>query len=648
LPGSVPVICEFNRVAEFFITLLVGKNEAGKTAILQALHALRPQNEAKTTFDVTQEYPRRFVTRFDERHPDGRAIVVQTWWQLNNEARRLLTDEFGESALIGDEFQICKYYDDNGSTHWTMPISEENAVRNLIDQAQFNAVEKKAVGDAKTVKALIEAINGLSEKTAKHTALLTRASQYRDHSVTKKAIDLINDLVPRFFYTSHYDRMNGQISVDALLSQRARQTAQIGDRIFLDFLELAGTSLDELRTATRYEALVAKCEAASNDITEQIFAYWTQNDALEVKLDFSEGRTEDPAPFDSGTVVRARVWNGLHRASVPFSERSAGFVWFFSFLVQFAAMRAEAGNVIILLDEPGLTLHGKAQADLLRYIQEELLSYHQVIFSTHSPFMVPADRLLTVRIVEDVVDRSKPRPEVKGTKVREDVLVTDRDTLFPLQGALGYDLTQSLFVGKHTLLVEGPSDILYLQALSSALKLRGRTGLDARWTLCPSGGIGNIRPFVSLFGSNHLDIAVLADHVKSDIKKIEELRRSQILEAGRVLTVAQFAGKDEADIEDLFSPVLFTTIVNSAYGLPESLRLTAQALVDAAPNTNRQVKQAEAAFNVMPQSIPTYDHFTPSAWLIRNGSLLDTISDDISETLDRAEALFNAVNSLLE
>ncbi|MCP5916416.1 hypothetical protein NL317_30810, partial [Klebsiella pneumoniae] len=80
----------------------------------------------------------------------------------------------------------------------------------------------------------------------------------------------------------------------------------------------------------------------------------------------------------------------------------------------------------------------------------------------------------------------------------------DPDTLFPLQGALGYEITQSLFVGKHTMLLEGPGDILYIQALSDALKRRGRTGLDTRWTLCPAGGIDKIRPFVAMFSGNAL------------------------------------------------------------------------------------------------------------------------------------------------
>mgnify|MGYP002039314427 FL=1 len=103
---------------------------------------------------------------------------------------------------------------------------------------------------------------------------------------------------------------------------------------------------------------------------------------------------------------------------MPLSERSAGFVWFFSFLSQFKQMRKRNPGAIILLDEPGLTLHGKAQADLLRYIIERLLPDHQVIYSTHSPFMVPADRLADVRVVEDVVTYDqRRRPTVKGTQL---------------------------------------------------------------------------------------------------------------------------------------------------------------------------------------------------------------------------------------
>ena len=129
--------------------------------------------------------------------------------------------------------------------------------------------------------------------------------------------------------------------------------------------------------------------------------------------------------------------------SVPFSERSAGFIWFFSFLVKFAQIKKNRGNVIILLDEPGLTLHGTAQQDLLRYFAEQLAPKHQLIYSTHSPFMVPANHLASVRTVEDVVVRDdRARKISQGTKIRADVLTTDPQTNFPIFGAMGFEVTQ--------------------------------------------------------------------------------------------------------------------------------------------------------------------------------------------------------------
>jgi predicted ATPase len=628
------------------LTCLVGKNEAGKTAILTALQSIRPFGKAQTAFALTKDYPRRFVTRFESRHKDTPAEVVRTWWKLEEPELAILRNEFGDESITRDELEIVKSYNCKGTT-WDTPISHPKAIQTLMDRAGLTAAERKKFKMTHWSPYLATEIEKLAEKTVKEAELLKLISAYRDKNVGVGAIDLLDPFVPRFFYVSHYDRMNGQISVSKLIADQKKDEVTSGDKIFLDFLKLAGTSLDDLQEATEYEDLKAKCEAASNDITEQIFKYWTQNDSLEVNLDFAEAKSDDPAPFDSGTVVHARVWNVLHRASVPFSERSAGFVWFFSFLVQFAAMREQAGNVIILLDEPGLTLHGKAQADLLRYINVELLPHHQVLLTTHSPFMVPADNFASVRVVEDVIDRSSARPVVRGTKVRSDVLATDPDTLFPLQGALGYDLAQSLFVGKNTLLVEGPSDILYLQALSAALKRRKREGLDSRWVICPTGGLDKVRSFVSLFGGNKLNVAVLTDLAKSDRKKIEDLKRSAILSSDNIHTYAEFVGHEEADVEDLFTPAIFAQIVNGAYSLAKCYQITPAKLSSAGENIVRQVKQVEAIFAVMPQTIPEYDHFTPASWLIANSAMLDGDGEELSITLDRAEAAFRLYNKLL-
>lgn len=260
--------------------------------------------------------------------------------------------------------------------------------------------------------------------------------------------------------------------------------------------------------------------------------------------------------------------------------------------------------------------------------------------------MVAPDRLMSSRIVEDRVEQKGPRRVPIGTKVREDVLMRDPDTLFPLQGALGYEVSQSLFVGKNTLLVEGPGDILFLQALSDASRRRKRTHLDARWTLCPAGGIDKIRPFVSLFGGKSLNVAVLSDQGASDRKKVEDLKRSNVLKAGQFFTILDFVQQDEADIEDLFDPDLYVEMLNECYVLPGPLQLTVASLEAASPSP-RLVKKAEAAFAVMPPAIEEFDHFAPAAWLIRNPQVLDDDTDPVNRTLERAQKVFETFNALL-
>lgn len=639
-------ILDTGKISIGELCCLVGKNEAGKTATLTALQSIRPFGEAQTTFDVTQDYPRRFATRYKERHPDTDAVVVETWWEISETAFQILADEFGGEAIISREIKISKYYNQE-STTWSLPIDEHLAIEHAIVAQRLNAVEKKVVEKATTVTELIHLVKEQGGTSEKLKALSKQFEEYRNHSVFARGIDLISDLVPTFFYTSHYDRMSGQLSAQKIFQDQQHHRVDPGDEIFMNFLRLAGTNLEELTRSPRYEELNAKCEAASADITDQIFQYWSQNNYLEVQVHLNEGRPEDPAPFNAGAVARARVYNKLHRASVPFSERSAGFVWFFSFLVQFAMMRRQTDNVIILLDEPGLTLHGKAQEDLLRYIEKELLPSHQVIYSTHSPFMVPPRRLADCRVVEDVVKLTdSTRPESLGTKITEDVMSTDKDTLFPLQGALGYSVTQSLFMGENSLLVEGPSDILYLQAFSNELERRGRKGLSPKWIMCPAGGIDNIKPFVSLFHGNHLNVAVLSDQGQGEKGKIERIRRSEILTGERFYTVSELLDRSEADIEDIIHPELFCEIINNAYKLENDHKITPEKLREA-DGSLRQVKQAEAYFRCLPTQFPEYSHHRPADWLIRNPDILERENQAINDTLNKVEKIFSIYNNII-
>lgn len=630
------------------VTCLVGKNEAGKSAILLALAALNPHPLTPAILDRERDYPRRSLTQFDERHPDGKATALKTTWTLSAEDLQAVEDEVGPGVLTSPIVTISRNY--GAGIEVDAELNFVAALAHLYDKFNLGESERAVIAGASTTSELINLLPKVESPTTAHNELKAYLAQ--KGAVTGRVSKLVIERMPKFMYFAAYDRMDGAIQIEQtrqlIDNGKINQDDHRGEKLFAEFLEYAGVSIDEIANVATYETFNAKLQGASNNITDQILEYWTQNPDLSVSVRVEQARPGDPAPFNSGTIARARIDNSLHRVDTPFSERSAGFVWFFSFLVKFARVRSEGTPVVLLLDEPGLTLHGKAQADLLRFFDEKLAPHHQIVYSTHSPFMVPGNDLTSVRVVEDQVDVSPGgRRMPVGTKVRDDVLTRDPDTIFPLQAALGYDIVQSLFVGKNTLLVEGPGDIVYLQALSDALRKRGRTGLDPRWTMCPAGGIDKIRSFVTLFKGNHLNVAVLSDEAKGDRKKIEDLKRTDVLKAGHFYSIADFVGRPEADIEDLFDPMVFTSMLNAAYALPEDLALTPATLAAADPATERLVKKAEAAFNVMPESIPVFDHFTPAGWLIRNPKFLDAKSKAITDTLDRAEKIFTTFNALL-
>jgi len=632
------------------LTCLVGKNEAGKTAILQAIAGL---NHPATPFEyeLERDYPKRYLARYNMRHGSEEAEIISSVWTLDENEIDNLRSEFGPESVIGKTVGVRRTYNSKVK-FWTLPIDEAKAVAFLISQRGFSAAEKSQVGAPATLDSLIAKLTELLDNP-KHKALFDVVSSYPSKCVFAKARQVLEPNFPQFMYFSNYDRMNAIVhlpTLSACANDRTlfKKEELRGDRLFWEFLEYSGVPLADILGSTTFESFNAKLQAASNVLTEEILEYWTQNQDIEIRVSVSEGLRDDPLPFNSGAVGRARIYNILHKADTSFSERSAGFTWFFSFLIKFDRVKKDTNSkVFLLLDEPGLTLHGLAQADLLRFFSEKLEPHHQIIYSTHSPFMVPHENLMASRIVEDLVkvdERGRRTPT--GTMVREDVLKADKDSIFPLQGALGYSLTQSLFIGKHTMLVEGPGDILYLQALSAELIRRGRTGLDPKWVMCPAGGIDKIQSFVSLFAGNRIDVIALSDFTKKDRNKIEALRKSQIIKDGGVLTIADFVNQEEADIEDLFHPELYCDIVNKSYALEGDMLLNPTKLQAADEGTERQVKRAEAFFNILPESISLYNHFTPAAWLLVNPTVLSGDSESVIKTLERAETLFKSINNL--
>jgi AAA domain, putative AbiEii toxin, Type IV TA system len=392
-------------------------------------------------------------------------------------------------------------------------------------------------------------------------------------------------------------------------------------------LNAAGAEKDYVLNP-EYETRKRELENVANGITEEVLKYWTTNPELRVEIDISQQTVSAPNPPGGQMTVldelRVRLYDNRHLLSLPFDERSTGFRWFFSFLAAFSKYLYSNEPVILLLDEPGLGLHARAQKDFLRFIDERLGKRCQVIYSAHSPFMVQPGKLERVRLVED-------RGRENGSMVSADVLATDPDTLFPLQGALGYDLAQHLFIGQANLVVEGTSDFAYLTILSDWLREKGRTALDERWSIVPVGGADMVPTFVALLGL-HLDVTVLVDARKSGHQRLSALAQEGYLADKRIITIGEILGRPAADIEDLFKTEDYLGIYNAAFN-------KAHAPVNL-PGSDPIVSRIARA-----EGIERFYHGKPADVLIRRR---DQFLPKLSErTLANFEALFKRVNQTL-
>ena len=371
----------------------------------------------------------------------------------------------------------------------------------------------------------------------------------------------------------------------------------------LGLLSLARIEIDQLLNPDRTQELVNKIEGAGNHLSKKVLKYWSQNKHLQMKFDVRVGRSGDPEGMKSGINIWAKVYDNKRWVTTNLSSRSKGFVWFFSFLSWYSQVKREDQNVILLLDEPGLFLHAKAQSDLLRYFEEEIKPFHQLIYTTHSPFMVDSTNFGRVRIVQDISIDSEDElsEDEEGTKVINDFSSATDDSLFPLQGALGYEIHQTLFVGPNCLIVEGTSDLLYIQTISGILDKKGRTTLSDEWTITPVGGSDKVPTFVALLGSqNNLNIATLIDFQKKDEQKISNLFKKKLLDKKKVLTFADFVTNDEADIEDIFDFDFYVELLNLEYknDLPKKLKVA-----DIKSMHPRAIVKMESYFEESPMKV---------------------------------------------
>ncbi|MFD2024187.1 AAA family ATPase [Promicromonospora aerolata] len=609
------------------VTTLVGMNESGKSAMLDALYRLNPVYG--DTFVERDDYPRWRWKRDGRSENLSEVSPIEATFDLDQDDLAALSDALGTGVAAPKTVTVGRQYDD---ALWVdIDIDIDRFMRNVLEghpdldkilRTHATVTELRealAPVPAAAVSDEAELDDPEDDSPVANAAALERIKSLvgRNDDLNMIAREVVAARMPQFFRFAGYQNLEGRVDVATLRTQEDEEPGASPKQTARALLRLAETDIDSV-TDAEFESRTAELEAVSSDLSREMAEYWSTNPELRIRVEI-EAETV-PQPQGQTIVARYlnfRVEDRKHDFTNNFALRSSGYQWFFSFLAAFSEFEEREDDVVILLDEPALTLHAKAQRDFLRFINDRLAPIGQVIYTTHSPFMV--EQIERVRVVED-------RGEDIGSVTSSDALEVGEDSAFPLQAALGYDLSQNLFIGERNLLVEGPSDLAYFDVISRYLRDQGREGLDDRWRILPAGGASNVPAFVSLLGRK-VSVTVLLDSGTEGGGKVEAAIKANKIDGGRVVFVGAVLDQKHSDIEDLFGVGDYLSLYNAAFAKKHKVG-------DLPDHPDRLLLRLEALDG-------KFDHWRPAEVLLRDPTKVEKLSQT---TLNNFEALARKIN----
>lgn len=566
-------------------TILVGPNEAGKTAILQAIQQINAPVGVKG-FNPLRDYPRAKYTQISrgELKPDDIEVVTATFvldkadldfapekikgQPIAYTFTRYLSNTWRHS-LVG---VATPYYKDikndllRLAAHLDREIPEgsskprtESLNKLVSDLNQFRYLWSAAEILKPWLEQMLPYVDEENEKeVARWEAIVAALDD--DVEVNKFRLHLHKNR-PVFVLYSNYFRVKPIIHLGNLAKRLEANTLDddaydYGNICLLKLLGFTAQELSDLgkasdpsHTTVDLENYRAKLDqrsyelnAASVELTQQIIKVWNPDDskaeASRLKL------TAD------GQYLKVVVEDNIG-VEVELDQRSEGFQWLVSFfIVFFAEAKGKHKNTVLLLDEPGVSLHALKQREFRKTISM-LADENQTLYSTHSPFLVGPDELDLVRVVE-LTDRAV------GTKVHTTVSSSDPAALLPLQEALGYDLAQSLFASQRNLILEGLTDYWYIEAISNLLKEGGKVALHDKIALVPANTASKIVYFATILTSHNLKVAALLDSDNAGDQAAKQEILVHRLGNKRILRTSDYTVPkiDHAEIEDLLRDTL--------------------------------------------------------------------------------------------
>ncbi len=600
------------------VTAFVGRNESGKTAILKALHKFNPATSEP--YDPQREFPRdRYTRDFVAQGSRGEYWpVCSVEFELDASITASISEDLPEGMDMPKSVVCTRYYDGSlttefipsvedhpitsdailtalstfASTARRLPVAEGETEDDVAPRRQTLANwatewSSKLSGEEdlrtedgiKVLTDLRNEANGYSSpQTADMVETLLHAvepiiEEAQTESVTDQLDEILDGQIPVFIYFENYGILDSTIWLPRFIQDlkanpsdaRVRTVNAMFQHVGLDaaqVMELGSSTAEQQRhqgtqptddtiadNNRMKDERAIKLNSASIDISTRFSQWWSQ-------------RRHKIRYHADGDYFR--IWIADDRrpdVEIELEERSKGFQWFFSFYLVFL-VESQHGHkdAILLLDEPGLDLHPTAQQELIEFF-EKLADANQLLYTTHSPFLIDGGHIHRVRpVTED---------ENGLSRVSVGEWPKDRETIFPLQAAAGYAMLRGLFQHKRNILVEGMSDYYYLHALSQQCLRSNRISLPDNVYITPCGGTKHMGYIASLFLGQDIRPLVLLDGDDAGRARRDSLMKE--LYAGHndvLLMLDDVLGRSEeqVEIEDVLGESILLPALSAVCG----------------------------------------------------------------------------------
>ncbi len=507
-------------------TCLVGPNEAGKSNILRALHRLNPADN-KTRFELNEDCPHEIRLHANKKD-SPETFFAHCLFELNDDDK----EKISHVLLASPE-----------------GLSEDKA-KEFVDACQL-------VEFART------------HKNKRGIWFYSAYPEKRVPNPIEKNHELYKALIPKFCYYDKYATLDAKIKLPEAIEQLAEvyknpdsaAYSTMQDQLLDIFLTQIDPeyrqNFDENNSFTNDERAEYKEErrlildSLATNLRKRLNNQWQAG-----KYSFH---------FDiDGDDLSIRVSDDKRDEKILLSARGAGMQAFFSLLLLCEHTKTQGTSPqILLFDEPGAHLHPTAQQDLSSYFTE-FAKQQQLIYTTHSPFMIDHNH----------IDR------VKGTYVGKDGHTAISDNLsrpldnnqaafLPLYAALGISISETLFLGCDVLLVEGVSDQIYLLAIKQRLLRQKTWTRNKELIIIPVNGAGKMPYHASFLAtSGHLPLILLDSDQSGDEAKKNLIRRFHGNDQDNILQIGEYCqGKEKAEIEDFLAKETIVSAVNEYYKL---------------------------------------------------------------------------------